>query len=226
LPQGSPISCDALNLFFWRLDQSVASAAGSGGLRYSRVADDFVLSGKAGGAGEAIASRIENELGNRGIRVNEKKKANGGFQSSSEDRRVHGISVSKRRGTAINREQAAQARKLADSYLAASKSVSCETIQALGQKRLSLAGWMYYCRQADFSPAKEIRQKLEAGDRRVLRKLRSLGITVNKNKWWLMSAKANEPRRLATLWKRRSDRSRREAEFSSENGVTAVLTER
>jgi hypothetical protein len=201
LPQGSPISCDALNLFFWRIDQSIASAAGNKSLRYGRVADDFILSGKTQESGEFIAAKIEDELAKRNIGVNQRKKKRSGFQNPSCDRRVHGISVSKHQGTAINREQAAVARTLAASYAASCKSVAPETLEALAYKRRRLDGWMYYCRQATFSPAKQIRQQLEANDRRVLKKLTSLGLVAYRNKWWLISSKRNEPRRIAFLWK-------------------------
>src|SRR4051794_15482660 len=38
IPQGSPISNDALNLYLWRVDQAMASYCGSMGLGYSRSA--------------------------------------------------------------------------------------------------------------------------------------------------------------------------------------------
>ncbi len=204
IPQGSPVSGDALNLVFWRLDQLIASMAGKAGVRYSRVADDFVLSAKSSNAADGIAHRIEEELASRGIGVNEKKRKRG-FQDCSTDRRVHSISVSRPRGTSINRDQAAEARQLAACYLAACKSVSADTIESVAYKRQRLTGWMYYCRQADFSPAKMLRQQLDAGDRHVLRKLRALSINSRKNRWWVVNfkTKKNEPRRIAAIWRAR-----------------------
>lgn len=205
VPQGSPVSGDALNLFFWRLDQLVSSIAGSQRLRYSRSADDFVFSGNDLEAGEAIANRLETELRARGIQVNDKKKRNVGLQTSSEDRLVHNISVSRRRGTAVCRPHARKAISLADKYVSACRSVTADSIQSVADKRTTLTGWMYYCRQADFGPAKTIRQRLEAGDRHVLRRLRAVGLSSKKNKWWIVNCriKRNEPKRLAIIWRKK-----------------------
>jgi hypothetical protein len=205
VPQGSPASGDALNLVFWRLDQLVASMAGAARVRYSRVADDFVLSAQSSSAADPIVDRLERELAALGISVNEKKRKTG-FQDCSTDRRIHSISVSRPHGTSINRDQAAEARQLAASYVAACKSVSADSIEAVAYKRQRLTGWVYYCRQADFSPARMLRQQLEAGDRHVLRKLRTLGISAPKNKWWVVNERTrrNEPRRIAKIWRNRT----------------------
>lgn len=212
VPQGSPVSGDALNLFFWRLDQLMASIAGSTRLHYSRAADDFVFSGKSRTAGEKVVERLEKELEARGIRVNEKKKRQSGLQTCSEERLVHSISISKPKGTAISREQSRIALVIAERYVAASRSVSADSIQAVAVKRAELAGWMYYCRQAESSPARALKQKLDAGDRHVMKKLRKIGISSKKKKWWNVhdSSGANEPRRLAIIWRHRLARSGQE----------------
>lgn len=205
VPQGSPVSGDALNLFFWRIDQLLSSMAGNCRVRYSRVADDFVFSSKYRDAANTLVATLESELRKRDISINIRKKDRHGLQTCSVDRRVHNISVSKPRGTAISREQAAQALFLATNYVRACKSVSPDSIEAVAAKRQTLYGWMYYCRQAKFGPAKVIRQYLDAGDRHVSKRLRSLSITAQKNKWWIVNhaQKKNEPRRLAIVWQRR-----------------------
>jgi Reverse transcriptase (RNA-dependent DNA polymerase) len=203
VPQGSPVSGDALNLFLWEIDQKISSRAGSRSIKHSRNADDFIHSGANVQSGEAIAAVVEIELGKLGIKINQRKKKKGGFQNASQDRRVHGISVSKRRGTSINCDQTKFAIQLAEGYLASCKSVSVDSFEAVAHKRRSLVGWMHYCRQAHFSPAKHIRQRLEAGDRTISRKLHSLSITANKNKWWVVTRNRNEPRRIANVWRGR-----------------------
>ena len=72
VPQGSPVSGDAINLFFWRVDQASASFCGKNHLGYTRVADDFVVSGNNRASGCEAMRRIENELAIRGIKVNKK----------------------------------------------------------------------------------------------------------------------------------------------------------
>ncbi len=205
VPQGSPVSGDALNLFFWRIDQCMSSMAGSQGLRYSRVADDFVLSGKHKTMGERAVAKLERQLIDRGISVNEKKKKLIGLQTRSQQRLVHNISVSKPRGTAISRMHARDALALGDKYVSACRSLTADSIEAVAAKRLALTGWMHYCRQADFGPARAVKQRLDAGDRHVLRKLRANGLSSKKNKWWIVhhGRGRNEPRRLAAVWRKR-----------------------
>lgn len=221
VPQGSPVSGDALNLFFWRLDQLLSSIAGSHGLRYGRIADDFVLSGNDRDAGEALAQLLEGELAARGVSVNEKKKRVSGLQTSSDERLVHSISVARRRGTKISRSHTQAAIKLAENYVAASRSVTADSIQAVACKRHAVAGWMYYCRQADFGPAKTIRNLLEAGDRHVLRRLRAVGLNSKGNKWWVVNhrAKRNEPKRLSIIWSHILERA---AHCGVENDLAAA----
>ena len=59
IPQGSPVSGDALNFFFWRLDQLMSSIAGASSLGYTRVADDFVISGNVSEPGDRAVDRLE-----------------------------------------------------------------------------------------------------------------------------------------------------------------------
>ncbi len=212
VPQGSPVSGDALNLFFWRLDQLLASMAGSLGLGYSRNADDFVLSGNNRSSGELVTERLEREMELLGLKVNEKKKAKHGLQTCSEERLIHSISVSKPKGTSISRMQTREALELADNYVSACRSVTADSLQAISAKRYRLTGWMHYCRQAEFSPTRKIRQLLEAGDRHVLRKLRAAEISSKKNIWWIVDLKnrRNEPKRLASIWRTRLARLSRE----------------
>jgi hypothetical protein len=225
VPQGSPVSGDALNLFFWRIDQLLASMAGNCRVGYSRVADDFVFSSKFSGAADKMLATLENALRERGIAINAKKKAQHGLQTCSVDRRVHSISVSKPRGTAINRDQAAEALLLATNYVRACKSLSADSIEAVAAKRRTLCGWMHYCRQAEFGPAKAIRQHLEAGDRHVLKRLRSLSISPQKNKWWFVNRKQkrNEPRRLAMVWQRRTAESTSGYEVPGATGSASAM---
>lgn len=211
VPQGSPISGDALNLYFWRLDHLMASMAGSESIGYSRVADDFVISGKRREASEKVVARLEAELESRGINVNEKKKRESGFQTCSEERLVHNISVSKPRGTAISRNHSQEALALATKYVAACRSVTAYSIQAVAAKRSTLSGWMHYCRQAEFGPARTIKQQIAAGDRHILKKLRKVGVSSKKSKWWIIDFRPrrgnqiqrNEPKRIATVWRKR-----------------------
>jgi hypothetical protein len=211
-------------LFLWRIDQLLASMAGNSRVRYSRVADDFVFSSNVRGAGNPLVAKLEEELEKRGIGINAKKKVKHGYQTCSVDRIVHSISVSKPRGTSISREQSKKALALATNYVRACKSVSADSIEVVAAKRQSLLGWINYCRQAELGPARELRRHLEAGDRHVLKTLRSLSINSPKNKWWVVNFKhdRNEPRRIASVWRKRAARSLGDSMESSGRALSVV----
>jgi hypothetical protein len=203
VPQGSPISGDAINLLFWRVDHDLASFCGRNNLAYTRVADDFVVSGKERDRGDEAVQRIEAGLANRGIKVNKKKRDRHGFQPNAGRQLVHSILVNRRRGTAISHGQREAAIQVATKYVEGCRSIQPDSIEGVAYKRSQLCGWMHYCRQATYSPALHLRKQLKVGDRLVQRRLRSLKLVPHQNKWWLITKKRNEPRRLANLWRRR-----------------------
>jgi Reverse transcriptase (RNA-dependent DNA polymerase) len=209
IPQGSPLSNDALNLYLWRTDQAISSFCGQGRLAYSRIADDLVLSGNARDAGDDAITRVEDLLRDRGLRINVKKCRESGFQCGMKKTLVHNICTHNKRGTQICDEHRLEAIEIAEKYRAACKSVQRESLMALADKRRRLVGWLHFCRQAHFGPAQHVRRMLEVGDRAVLNKLRSLGISAHKNKWWLVSPRRNEPKRIVGLWSRISSRCAR-----------------
>jgi Reverse transcriptase (RNA-dependent DNA polymerase) len=210
IPQGSPLSNDALNLYLWRTDQAISSFCGQARLAYSRIADDLVISGNARDAGDDAIMRIEGLLQDRGLCINAKKRRESGFQFGEKKNLVHNICTHNKRGTQICDEHYVEAIELAEKYRAACKSVQRESLAALADKRQRLVGWLHYCRQAHYSPAQHVRRMLEVGDRAVLKKLRSLGISAHKNKWWLVSPRRNEPKRLVGLWSRTLSRCGRD----------------
>ncbi len=204
LPQGSPVSNDALNLFFWRADARTFEAGGPEQCRYTRVADDFVISDRRGLRGVALTKIVEEELVARGIPVNKKKRRQTGFQSNAAIQTVHNINVSQRHGTTITEQHMIQARTLAENYVAACRSVQSDSLEAVASKRQSLAGWMYYSRQAKYGPAKSLDSLIRAGDRHVARKLAIVNISAHKGRWWLVCPKRNEPKRIARVWRSRA----------------------
>ncbi len=206
LPQGSPTSGDILNLFLYRMDQTLSSKAGSWGVAYSRFADDFVCSGKSRQNTERVAESMESALREKGIDVNAKKKRASGYQPCHVRQHVHSIHVNSRSDTNICQEHRDKILKLAERYWSACKSVQPESLPRLAKLRDSLRGWLYYCRQADKSPAREIKRILDRGDRRVRNRLKRFGLSAHKNKWWLVSSKRNEPRHLAIAWQRQIDK--------------------
>jgi hypothetical protein len=128
VPQGSPSSGDALNLFLWMLDQTMASLCGRCGLRYTRVADDVVISGDNRNAGFAAVELLEAKLEEMGLRVNIRKREESGFQPASARQRVHNIQVNDRRGTTIVPEQWEKATDVARGYVRGCRSAQPSTL--------------------------------------------------------------------------------------------------
>ena len=198
VPQGSPVSNDAVNLYFWCIDQLIRSSGGTKRVSYSRVADDFVLSGNKRSEGEALVRRLESELQQRHIRINKKKREKSGFQINQ--KLVHNIRVENRRGTKISEEHWKIILDLAKSYQIACKRVQPSTLEAVAWKRQQLNGYLNYSKQADLTKTKHITNQLKIGDRFVSNKLKGLRLHPYKGKWWLVSSKRNEPRNLKKAW--------------------------
>lgn len=200
IPQGSPVSGDAINLLFWQIDQFAASSAGAAKLGYSRVADDFVVSGNSKSRGDGLVLKIERAVEARNIKINDKKRRKIGLQNGSAPQLVHNIRVDKKAGTQICEDHHRTAIDLAKSFVESCHRLQPSSIEATAAKRQRVVGYMHYFRQATLSSATHLRQQLELGDRIVLRKLKALKLTATRNKWWLVKPRNNEPRRLAAAW--------------------------
>lgn len=204
VPQGSPTSSDALNLYLWDADQSILSLCGRWRCKASRVYDDFVISTDDPASVATITRTIEREIAEHELDVNEEKRRRSGFRSPSKQQRVHNLEVKSPKGVGIPRDQWRVAIEAAESYVRTARCVSPYTLEVAARKRQKLTGYMGYCGQADYGPVKHLRRLLKQGDRLVHTRLLREGIT-RKNKWWVISRKRNEPRRLERLWRKSGD---------------------
>ncbi|HEY3325370.1 MAG TPA: reverse transcriptase domain-containing protein [Planctomycetota bacterium] len=202
VPQGSPISADALNLLLQDADQEIASIAGRLGLSYSRTYDDMILSGNDPQQNAYAASLLESVIAAHGLEVNKKKVKKNGYQPHSREQLVHGLVVNTGMGVRVNKEYRERARLKAESYVRAARVVSADSIRGVAKKRQIVVGHLQHCRQAAFSPARHIHRCVKTGDRLVERRLASLGLAAHRLNWWLMSVKNNNPSRIAALWTR------------------------
>ncbi len=208
LAQGSPVSSDAMNLFFFDADRAIAAACGTIGAAYSRTYDDMVISLDSRARAEWPGGIMRKQIDALGLTINQKKLQKAGFRPGHCEQRVHNLVVNSRHGVRIPAEQVKKATDLAESYLRGAKVVSANTLESLAQKRSEVTGWMYYCQQADFGPAKNIRRMLDAGDRHVLQALKAANLGVRHRKWWVMAAPyCNEPARLAAAWNQQMAKS-------------------
>lgn len=202
--QGSPVSSDALNLYFYDADRALSAACGRVGAGYSRTYDDMVISVDSPALAEWPGDAMRRQVAGHGLTINTRKLRKNGFRPRHHEQRVHNLVVNNRRGVRIADEQAKQAVELAESYLRGAKVIGPDSLEGLAYKRSQVTGWMYYCRQADIGPGRHIRRLLEAGDRHIQRALGAAGMVPHRNKWWVVAPGVrNEPVRLAAEWKGR-----------------------
>lgn len=200
IPQGSPVSNDALNIYLWSFDQHNAASAGRNSLNVGRFADDIVVTGNNKSVGDNFVRQMEHRLADLGIDINDKKRRQCGLQNKSAPQLVHNIRVDHPKGTAVSIAHRSATIDVANRYLEGCRRLQPASLVRLAKQRKQLTGYMYYCRQANISPAKHARRCLQAGDRIVAQTFRELGITIRRNKWWVTTTKQNEPARLARIW--------------------------
>ena len=203
LPQGSPVSGDALNFYMRDLDQSVSSCAGRISAGVSRCADDIVMSVDDRVQADIAGDLIEKEIQTLGLQVNRKKRASAGLQSTNQRQRVHNLTVNAKGTVAIVPEQSQRAVQLALDYVRGARRVTPDSIETLAIRRQSVLGWRCHTSQADKGPAHTIRCHLNTGDRLVRQELDRQRIYTRHGKWWIIARRRNEPRRIAQLWARK-----------------------
>lgn len=215
VPHGSPISSDALNLYFHRVDSRIASFCKRRGVSFTRTYDDIYASTNDWNLAREVGSFIDHELQRIKLEVNKHKRRKHGLQPRHRPQLVHNLTVNRSSGVAMPRRQKYAATAQAESLVRGAHAVSPDSIYPLAVKRRRIAGMMHYCRQLDYAPAKHLRRLLRQTDQVVLNKLSSLGITAYKKKWWLLPSGRqpngqpngrNEPARLAVIWRKQQYR--------------------
>lgn len=199
IPQGSPTSCDALNLYLWDMDDQIVRFWGSN-ICYTRLADDHVVSGQDQATVESAARFIEDRLMVEGLSVNESKKKKSGLTIAPERQNVHSIGVNHPTKTRIPRDVAATYREFGIRFVGAAKAVSADSLERVAAMRRTLAGYANYCRQAEISPYKRLKRLLSDGDRAVLGRLAAERVTRSK-KWWVVTKTRNRPLEYVRLWR-------------------------
>jgi len=201
IPQGGPLSSLAVNLYFLRMDDHFYRRARTCRSNYGRLTDDFIMSSDNRGTALAFGAELDHAISRRHLTINEKKRQTKGFLAGDQRKDIHSLIVNSRRGLSPKQDHVTKALGLAEYYSRRSRNADPEDIPYLAHLRERAYGMMYYCRQADFSPASHLKRMLSCADRKVLRMLQMKGLYPHKNKWWVAVKKGrNEPRRLACLW--------------------------
>lgn len=208
LPQGSPLSSVAVNLYMRSVDNRLTRSFRPRDIRYTRLVDDLVTSFDRHDLIPLVSRTLDRAIREAGLTISEKKRQRAGLQKSNYDQLVHGLVVNDRRGIRIRPDQARVARELAESYVVSARGVTAESLCPVAAKRARVTGWMHHLRQAQFSQALHIQRLLEIGDRLVRQRLARIGICPADGKWWLVVYGQHRrvlrdiPRSLSDRWTR------------------------
>ncbi len=93
VPQGSPLSSDAVNLFFYNLDSRVFSLCRKHSCSYTRFVDDCTISG-CGATNTKLIEFLNSEIESLGLRTNEKSVV---LNANNDPMLVHSLDVRSRR---------------------------------------------------------------------------------------------------------------------------------
>lgn len=188
VPHGAPLSSDAINLFFYDVDWQIATTCKKTGARYHRNVDDLIVSVPAGTRSGFTAHKagcmLDQAIAALGLKVNEKKRRNRGFQPSYQRQLVHNVVVNSRKGIAVPKEQRSEILSLATSYIRLARSVTPEMLHIMLKERHRATGWYHCCRQYDFSPKTCLQRAIADGDRILSDRMRRDGVSLSGNKWW------------------------------------------
>ncbi len=199
IPQGSPLSGDALNFHLYQFDCVLSDFCSKNSAKYTRFCDDIVISINNKCNITAIEQKVFAELSHLGLSVNQEKRNANGVQYLKEKPTVHSLVLLPQGGLTINDAQRKAAQTLALSYYRNCTSLSCNTIEIAAVKRRKLIGYINHMSQADQSHIKEIRSLLRRGDRKVAAILQNHEIEALNGKWWNINNCYNEPKRIAHL---------------------------
>ena len=180
VPQGSPLSSDAINLYFYGFDRQEFSRSRVHGCSYTRFVDDCIISGNDIEKVKLIEN-LYSEIESHGLQISEKSAT---LNVHNDPMLVLGLNVSSKRGEKLKQEHRKTIHDLTSSYVSQSKMASPDNLNFLVELRRACTGWLNYCRQAQISPSKHISRMLKTGDNHVIQRMQKEKIDCKNNKWW------------------------------------------
>jgi hypothetical protein len=199
LPQGSPASNAALNLFFFRTDEAIRLAAARFGGRYTRFADDFNISISDRAFVVDAANLLEKSLAACGLETNRKKRKQEGLRLIHEERIVNGVATNSPNGTRLPAAVAARLVRNAEALLVSAKSASPGTLAGIAERRRRLEGSLNYAAMAARSPAKAMRRILSLTDDAIRSRLNKSDIKTTEV-WWQKNQHHDVAEVIAARW--------------------------
>ncbi len=205
IPQGSPLSGTALNLYLYDLDHRISSIIGATDIRFGRTYDDMVLSLNSKTEIPRATRLLESQISRIGLNINQKKREKNGLQDANHSNpEIHGIPIYKNGRVGINKVQIQKALSAAEAYRLGARCVSAESFESVWKKRRVLSGWICHCLQSDASIKQHLKKLRSQSDSKVLRLLKKAHLSCKKNKWW----GDKEFARLKKAWEKRSAENR------------------
>jgi len=192
VPQGSPLSSDAINLCFYDLDRREFSRCRAHGCSYTRFIDDFTISGNDT-VDMGLIEILKSEIESLGLRTNEKSVI---LNVNSDPMLVHSLDVRRKQGERLKQEHLETIHALTGFFVIWCQMASPDNLNFLVELRMACTGWLNYCRQAQISPAKHITRMIKVGDNHVIQRMRKAKVDCKSNKWWTKKALD----RIAKIW--------------------------
>jgi hypothetical protein len=183
LPQGSPASNAALNLFFYRTDEVVRKAVMVFGGRYTRYCDDLVVSISRSKDAAKVAAILDCAIASLGLRVNSEKRDRNGHQGLEVERHVNGIRVDEG-VTQLPSVMVADILDKARRYAISAGSCNLDALCTVARRRRTLDGLFHYARRVEDFPILELTTRLCSGDLSVVRNLGRYGVKMDARNWW------------------------------------------
>lgn len=203
VPQGSPLSNLAANVYFLSTDERIEKETAGWGVG-TRVTDDLVLSFNDESRALEAEQLLENEVARAGLQVNPSKRDRIGRQSIADRQVVHGLVVNDRRGVRVDRERLRELQALAEAFVRSARGTTASTLEALASERRSLGGHVACLKSLPGSGSRQLRRLLIHGDRHVERTLSALGMTA-RTRWWTKNKKVDAAKELAARWRTIAD---------------------
>jgi hypothetical protein len=202
LPQGGCASNAAIDLFFYRIDCDIERELSQLGARYSRFTDGLHASFSAAEYAPRIAYIFEGNLARLGLTVNTKKLVECGWQPVGRQRVMCGVRVNSPLGTQLPRDVAKKLVEMCESLYRGARSAAPHSLPGLAARRRCLQGHLNQASQADFSPVRDLKRRLNQVDFVINSALARHSIYLNCE-WYIKSGDNDEARRVSRIWKGR-----------------------
>jgi len=202
LPQGSPASNAALDLFFYRVDCDIQFELAEIAARYTRFTDGLDASFRRASSAGTVGALIERNLTRLGLTINSRKLEKCGWQPVGTERVMSGVCVNSPSGTQLPTVTIKKITTECEGLVRGARSVAAHTLVGLARRRRRLQGWLNQSSQADFSPVREWQRHVRSADHLILTRL-AFAKVVSNREWYTKGRDFDQAADLAAAWRHR-----------------------